>query len=196
MSRPDQVKLPPCLRGDKQTLNNSQTFGFLRFGLLIDCDVERDFLVSVASHSDKELFLFFAPRKDLKTDQFSLFNLHVFTDKTGTLDEFGHGLGESVADLKFSATSVFGVSALTYERRLTMDELFSGNQKIITFIGGHGDLDVRDSHTYFFSKGELHAYFGMLHSSDDNAKYCSMFPVILDVPTSSKKLCTSFGPRK
>jgi hypothetical protein len=120
--------------------------------------------------NDEEAFLFFYPKRDLNSPRYSLYNLHGFLKRTGSLEDFAHSLGPSVRTIALSDTTVLGSPAKIYLRTIAMKDLFEGAPQVIDFIGGSPKLVVVDSHCYFRHRHN-HYYSGMMHSPGGDESY-------------------------
>jgi hypothetical protein len=160
----------PALENDRRPLTDRLRYDFSDYGFIVSGKLSEVFEIIPVQVNEAEAFLFFYPKEDLKSGRFSLFNLHAFLKYTGKIDEFAHSRGTSVSTIPLEATEAFELPALTYQRVISMKDLFEGAPQVIDFIGGTPDLVVRDSHTYFEHR-HAHFYTGMLHEPNDNEKY-------------------------
>jgi hypothetical protein len=160
----------PARQLDRSALRARTVFDFRRYGFELRGALANTFDIIPVRADDDEVFLFFYVLADLAAGRFGLFNLHGFVKRRDPLDDFAHSLGPSVATVPLEDTRFGQKAARTYVRRIAMKELFSGAPQVIEFIGGHPDLNVRDSHTYFLHN-EIRYYTGMLHSSEDSGAY-------------------------
>ena len=90
----------PALEFDRQILVKRTRNDFSDYGFMVDASLAETFEVSIAHVNDEEAFLFFYPKEDLRSGSFSLYNLHAFLKRTGSLEDFAHSLGQSVRDDK------------------------------------------------------------------------------------------------
>jgi hypothetical protein len=160
----------PALDSDRGPLKDRTRYDFSDYGFVVDATMSSDFEIVPVQANDEEAFLFCYPRRDLDSPRFSLYNLHAFLKRTGTLDDFAHSLGPSVRTIELSDTTVLGVPARIYHRSITMKDLFEGAPQVIDFIGGSPDLLVVDSHCYFRHRHN-HYYTGMIHSPGADDSY-------------------------
>jgi hypothetical protein len=159
-----------ALDNDLRALQERLQYDFSDYGFVVSASLASDFEIVLVSVTDEEAFLFFYPKRDLNSPRYSLFNLHCFLKKTGTLEDFAHSLGPSVRTIGLSDTTVFGLSAKIYHRTIAMKDLFEGAPQVIDFIGGSPEMVVVDSHCYF-SHRHNHYYSGMLHSPGEDERY-------------------------
>lgn len=165
-------------QADSVRLNDRLSLDFRDYGFLIHGRIRRHFDVYLTRLDDEEAFLFFYPKDTDVEAPFALFNLHCYLKRTGSIENFAHSLGASVASLSLEPVVVFGIDGLTYSRRITMRDLFEGAPNIIDFIEGRPEMSVRDSHTYFRHR-HAHYYTGMLHESDDDLHYDALRSCLL-----------------
>lgn len=169
----------PALEFDRQILVNRTRYDFSDYGFCLDASLAMTFEISIAHANDEEAFLFFYPKEDLEVGAFSLYNLHAFLKRTGSVENFAHSLGESVRSIKLQATEILGIPAKTYSRVIAMRDLFQGAPQVIDFIGGQPSLEVTDSHTYFQHRHN-HYYTGMLHEPGNDQKYKDLRNVLFE----------------
>lgn len=164
------LKDAPVLKTDRDVLRERTSWDFRDYGFLVGSSVTKLFEVVATSANDEEAFLFFFNREDLSQDRWALFNLHVFLKRTGSLADFAHSLGASVATIPLQSVTVFGKAGLGYSREIAMKDLFWGAPQVIDFIGGAPDMIVRDSH-YYFRHRHGHGYSGLLHKPGEEQRY-------------------------
>lgn len=169
-SSKETTSIPPARQSDRTPLTERARFDFSDYGFVIDARLEEAFDIVPSRLDGEECFFFFFPLEDMGSGRFSLFNLHCFLKKTGSLDDFAHGLGPSMANISLDDREAFGLPARGYVRQITMANLFQGAPQVIDFIGGRPDMEVRDSHVYFMHR-HCHWYTGMLHEPGDEARY-------------------------
>ena len=167
---PPTISAAPAYRTDRTLLAPRASYDFRDYGFEIKSALGGAFEIVPITVSDEEAFLFFFAREDIAAGRYSLFNLHCFLKFIGTVEEFAHTRGASVATIKLVDTTAFGVPALKYDREIMMRDLFKGAESVIDFIGGQPDFLVRDSHTYC---GHRHAHFysGMIHPPGEASRY-------------------------
>jgi hypothetical protein len=169
----------PALALDRGLLATRATYDYSDYGFVVSASLGDTFEIVPSRADDQEAFLFFYPKRDLEAGTFCLFNLHAFLKKTESLDDFAHGLGNSMKHVPLADTRVLGVPARTYARVIAMRDLFDGAPQVIDFIGGTPDLKVRDSHTYFRHRHN-HYYTGMLHEPGADAHYDALRAQLFD----------------
>lgn len=160
----------PALELDRRLLHGRSRYDFSDYGFVLDGLLVNEFEIVSVEASDEEAFLFFYPKRDLGSNRYSLFNLHAFLKRTGSLEDFAHSLGPSVRTIALSDTTVMGIAAKIYRRTIAMKDLFVGAPQVIPFIGGSPDLVVVDSHCYFLHRHN-HYYSGMMHSPGNAESY-------------------------
>lgn len=164
------VQTSPAYGADRTPLRQRMRYDFSDYGFTIDGNLSSTFEIVPIRADDQEAFMFFFPREDIANGVYSLLNLHIYLKRTGSIEDFAHSLGPSVATIPLSATRAFGLPAVGYSRVITMRALFEGAPQIIDFIGGHPDMTVRDSHVYFMHRHN-HCYTGIMHRPGDEARY-------------------------
>ncbi len=160
----------PALDQDRGPLQIRSIYDYADYGFTVRGSLNERFEIIPIRTDDAEAFVFFYPKDDLQAGRFSLLNFHAFLKRTGSLEDFAHSLGPSVASIALTPTRVLDVEGLTYERVILMRDLFAGAPEIIDFIGGRPDLTVFDSHTYFRHRFN-HYYTGLLHEPGDEVRY-------------------------
>jgi len=160
----------PALSRDRGPLRSRSQYDFSDYGFIVDVALGNDFEIVPVETNDEEAFLFFYPKRDLDSLRYSLYNLHAFLKRTGSLEDFAHSLGPSVQNIALSDTTALGTPAKIYRRTIAMKDLFEGAPQVIDFIGGSPDLVVVDSHCYFQHRHN-HYYSGMMHSLGADESY-------------------------
>lgn len=161
------------MRSDRSPLKSRSRFDFADYGFNVDATLSDDFEIVPTVVSDEEAFLFFFPKCDLGSERYSLYNLHSFLKRTGSIEEFAHSLGASVSTIALDDTVVLATPAKIYRRIIAMKDLFQGAPQVIDFIGGSPELVVVDSHCYFRHRHN-HYYSGMIHSLGNDESYDSL----------------------
>jgi hypothetical protein len=169
----------PALSSDHRPLYERTRLDFSDYGFTLRNALSETFEIVPITVSDLEAFLFFYPKQDLGSARFSLLNLHCLLKYVGSLDEFAHSRGASVATIALSDTQCVGVPARYYRRRIAMKDLFEGAPQVIDFIGGSPDLVVTDMHTYFMHR-HAHYYSGLIHESEDDNRYLALRQLLFD----------------
>ena len=150
------------------------TYNFRDYGFETIAHLNEKFEIVPASLTGEEAFLFFFARDDVANGRWALFNLHIFNKRTGSLEDFAHGLGESVRDVPLAPVKAFpGIEAIGYSRTISMADLFKGGEPVISFVGGEPGWIVRDSH-YYFMHQHRHCYTGVLHHPGQERRYDSL----------------------
>jgi hypothetical protein len=160
----------PALDRDRGSLQDRLQYDFSDYGFIVSTLLSKEFEIVPVDVTDEEAFLFFYPRRDLDSSRFSLYNLHAFLKRTGSLEDFAHSLGASVKTIALDDTTVLRSPAKIYHRTIAMKDLFEGAPQVIEFIGGSPDLVVVDSHCYF-RHHHNHYYSGMIHSPGEDEIY-------------------------
>ena len=163
----------PALERDRRPLTDRTHFDFSDYAFVVEASISRLFEIVPIDVNEQEAFLFFYPKQDLESGLFSLYNLHAFVKRTGSIEEFAHSLGSSVRNIPLEDTKLMGVPGKVYRRTIAMKDLFEGAQQVIDFIGGTPDLVVVDSHAYFRHRRN-HYYSGMLHEPIKGGEYDSL----------------------
>ncbi len=170
MTIAEEPRKIPALDSDRAPLRQRLQYDFSDYGFIVSESLAGDFEIVPVQVNDEEAFLFFYPERDLNTPRYSLFNLHCFLKRTGSLEDFAHSLGPSVRTIALSDTTVLGMAAKIYHRMIAMKDLFEGAPQVIDFIGGSPDMVVVDSHCYFFHRHN-HYYSGMMHTPGADESY-------------------------
>jgi hypothetical protein len=168
----------PALDRDRAPLLNRGIYDFSDYGFHMNASLSAVFEIVPIETSDQEAFLFFYPKDQLRDGTFSLFNLHAFLKRTGSLEDFAHSLGPSVRNIALENTTALGVPAKIYHRTIAMKELFEGAPQVIDFIGGRPELLVVDSHLYFQHRHN-HYYSGMIHEPGNDDAYDTLRRTLL-----------------
>jgi hypothetical protein len=171
------ITAAPAYKGDRSQLTARTTYDFSDYGFVIPWIVSEAFEIVPVNVDDQQAFIFMFPREDIAEERYSLFNLHAFLKFTGTVEEFAHSRGQSVATIELSPSRAYGVEAMTYKRQIAMSNLFKGAEQVITFIGGRPDLLVSDSHTYFTHRHN-HYYSGMIHMPGNDERYDALRSIL------------------
>jgi hypothetical protein len=169
----------PALKSDRRPLNERGCFDFSDYGFRVRTSLSETFEIAPISIDDSEAFLFFYPKLDLGSSRFSLLNFHCFLKFAGSVDEFAHSRGASVATIGLSDTQCMGVPARYYRRQIAMKDLFQGASQVIDFIGGTPELVVIDMHTYFMHR-HAHFYSGLIHEPNDESRYLELRQLLFD----------------
>jgi hypothetical protein len=164
------ITAAPAYSSSRQQLAQRAYYDLSDYGFVIAGELGDVFEIVPINVDDEQAFFFFFAREDIVQQRYSLFNLHAFLKYSGSVEDFAHSRGESVATIALSPTKAFGTTALTYDRKILMRDLFKGAPQVIDFIGGRPDLLVRDSHTYLTHRHN-HYYSGMIHIPGDEARY-------------------------
>lgn len=170
----------PVYAYDRSPLAHRVCYNFRDYGFETAPGLADTFEVVPTRLTEEECFLFFFSRDDVAADRWALFNLHVFLKRTGSIQDFVHSMGESVATIRLSPTTAFHKPAVGYTRTITMRDLFKGGEAVIAFIGGEADRVVRDSHSYFGHR-HCHCYTGVLHSPGEEARYDALRELLFDL---------------
>ena len=160
----------PVYSSDRSILKKRACYDFRDYGFLLRPGISDLFDVVPTRATEEECFLFCFPRDDVASGRWSVFNLHVFLKRTGSLEDFAHGLGESVRQVPLAPVEVFKRNGLGYSRTITMGELFKGAEAVIAFLGAEPNRPVRDSHFYFRHR-YAHCYTGVIHLPGEEARY-------------------------
>lgn len=163
----------PALDRDRGPLQDRLQYDFSDYGFIVSTLLAKDFEIVPVDVNEDEVFLFFYPKCDLHSDRYSLYNMHAFLKRTGSLTDFAHSLGPSVKMIVLDDTTVLGLPAKIYRRSISMRDLFEGAPQVIDFIGGSPDLVVVDSHCYFRHRHN-HYYSGMIHTPGEDQIYDSL----------------------
>ncbi|WP_148287788.1 hypothetical protein [Rhodopseudomonas sp. B29] len=164
------ISSAPVFSADRSALKSRTNIDFRDYGFEVAPGTAELFDIVPTQLSDSEAFLFFFPREDIASGEWSLFNLHVFLKYQGSLAEFAHSRGESVRAVELTPATPFGIAGLGYSRTIEMADLFKGGEPVIPFIGGEPGRVVRDSHLYFNHQFR-HCYTGLLHLPGRETRY-------------------------
>jgi hypothetical protein len=172
-------KTIPALKNDRRPLSDRSRFDFTDYGFVVRNSLSDTFEIVPITVDDSEAFLFFYPKVDLGSSRFSLLNLHCSLKYVGSVDDFAHSRGASVANVELSETQCMGTHARYYRRQIAMKDLFQGAPQVIDFIGGAPDLIVVDMHTYFMHR-HAHFYSGLIHEPYNDNNYLELRQHLFD----------------